>query len=105
MSTYAWMVTEDHLYEGLSDEKSSVGVSGPSDAPAELLIQLAQGKGIRFQMKDDDGILYYRGRFVSSVDPDATSEEAFGPLEDYGTPNAGAVTIEYRHKNGIWETL
>jgi hypothetical protein len=48
------------------------------------------------------GNLYYTGRFAPAGLSDA--EEGFGPLDDFGKPNAGAVTIKYNRADG-WETL
>lgn len=54
-----------------------------------------------FRMYDDDGNLYYEG-----VSDDDDSSDAFDPLDDYGTPNAGCTTIKYRSSiTGQWETL
>lgn len=53
----------------------------------------------RFRMRDDDGDIYYTGR-----SDDNSSEVAFAPLDDLGTPDAGATEIQYLN-NGIWETL
>jgi hypothetical protein len=40
-------------------------------------------------MKDDDGITYYEGEIYGDYD-------GFEPLDDFGTPNAGAVSIWYK---------
>jgi hypothetical protein len=47
-------------------------------------------------MLDDDGTPYYYGR-SSLID--------FGPLDDFGGPNAGCSTIEYLNQHGDWEML
>lgn len=110
-SRYAWIIDTDHLAEPDADGKlpdpgslcyNAATVSGPSDAPAALLAELAAGKGIKFRIRDDDKILYYTGRFVPAELSD--SEEGFGPLDDFGTPNAGAVTIEYK-RGRSWVVL
>ncbi len=57
-------------------------------------------------MYDDDAELYYTGRIAFTDPDDAGSELAFGPLWDFGTPNAGAVSIWYRNTTTrIWEGL
>lgn len=101
---YAWMITRDYL-AGPEDDDSQVGTTGPHDAPPDYVTALHAGKGKKFRMYDDDGILYYEGLYYSPLDdPDATDELAFGPLWDYGTPAAGAVEIQYRRGNK-WVTL
>ena len=95
-----WIVTKDYC-EMPFDSKTftEVAVIGPFGCKLtseELL------KGHPFKMYDDDNILYYEGFLVG----DKESEDGFWPLEDYGTPNAGAVHIEYLNdKTGKWETL
>jgi hypothetical protein len=54
--------------------------------------------GERFRMKDDDGQVYYHGRIAGDYD-------GFEPLDDFGAPNAGCTSIEYRGTNGGWEQL
>lgn len=53
----------------------------------------------RFRMLDDDGNVYYEGRNDTQDD-----DNAFGPLEDFGTPNAGCTDIQYRVR-GKWQSL
>jgi len=55
-----------------------------------MLAQLKRGEGRFFQMYDDDKVLYYSGRFIGDAD------QEFAPLDDFGTPNAGATSIKYR---------
>lgn len=90
--TYAWIIDEDRI--ATLGTVSVVGVKGGS------LPRMAQVDGTRFRLLDDDGEVYYVGRFFG--DPD--SQEAFGPLDDFGEPAAGCTTIQY-HRNGQWETL
>lgn len=116
-STYAWVVTKVNVAELGEDMADEVGTSGPRNAPAELLAVLKAGGGDVFRMLDDDGVWYYRGRVVfadQSVEVSATpggeffvpgtylctlpanEEEAFGPLWDFGAPNAGCTELQYR---------
>ena len=37
-------------------------------------------------------------QFAFMADDNAEGNEEFGPLDDFGTPNAGAVHLEYRCK-------
>ena len=56
-------------------------------------------------MYDGDGELYYEGRFMdTTLDGHDLPETAFGPLDDFGTPNAGCTHIKY-FTNHKWETL
>jgi len=50
-------------------------------------------------MRDCDNIDYYKGRIIGDY-------TGFEPLEDYGTPNAGATDILYKNKDTrVWEVL
>lgn len=114
---YAWVITRDYICDslgidsakgcsgkcGLSSPACAVGVSGPSTASQSEVDDAAHGE--RFRMYDDDGILYYAGKIW--VDPrNEDGVEKFGPLADFGTPNAGAVEIRYQNDiTGEWETL
>jgi hypothetical protein len=102
-TAYAWRITEDHL---ATDDRDEAGIEGPSEAPEDLLV-LARGKTrtqggpanvFDFRMYDDDGELYYTGALALPKDvslDDADEEAAFGPLYDFGRPNAGAVRIDF----------
>lgn len=99
---YAWIIVKDHLADELWNEK---GVVGPREArcsaggsfsqkSAELAANYAHHTP--FKMYDDDGELYYSGELYFDSDPcDMTAEAVFGPLDDFGTPNAGATEIRY----------
>lgn len=102
-----WTITKDYISDG-----ADVGVVGPGryiDAeihqggPTKRTSEeiAADPKARPFRMKDDDGELYYEGMIVA----DPGSEEDFAPLDDFGMPNAGCTSIEYRGKNGEWEAL
>lgn len=58
--------------------------------------KLASTATVRFRMLDGDGQVYYGGR--------CTPEVEFQPLHDFGTPNAGCTTIQFR-VDGRWQTL
>jgi hypothetical protein len=98
-AAYAWLITKDHITEPGDDLPSRVGWQGPHDAPAGLLERLNDGDGLTFRMKDDDGEVYYEGRYLGPDD-----EDMFGPLDDLGRPDAGAVDIQYR-EHGKWVSL
>lgn len=78
---YEWDEEDDH------HPRASCACCDPNYLPAE---------GWAFRMYDGDGELYYSGRLVVSGEATRDDEEAmFGPLQDYGTPNAGAVDIRW----------
>ena len=110
MSAYGWIITRDFIdddtpYERWGKDSVPVDVSGPRDATPEQLAKAA-ADGAPFKIYDDDGIKYYEGRFWADDESGSDSEAAFAPLDQYGTPNAGAVTIKYRNPDtGEWETL
>lgn len=87
-SRYAWMIDKDVLFNPAHEDKSAVGVVGPRNASSDLIAKLNRGEGDKFEMRDDDGELYYKGRIVGNF-------EGFEPLDDYGTPNAGCTSIRY----------
>jgi hypothetical protein len=103
-SAYGWVITKDHI------NNESVGVYGPRDCPFADAEEIKK-KGKRFRMFDDDGNLYYEGRFLELPEdqktPDHEFVNGFEPLEDYGTPNAGCTSIQYWEsgKGGGWKTL
>jgi hypothetical protein len=101
MSTYAWLITKDHLVEQFPEQGSDEGLTGPRDITREQEERLKKGEGHAFRMHDDDGELYYSGRLLGDRDDEI---EGFAPLNDYGMPGAGCTTIQY-HRNGKWETL
>ena len=100
-SSYAWVITRDHL------EHTNERIIGPHNATEEQLEILAhphrtinRNKLIRFRIYDDDGELYFSGYFLG----DSESEDAFGPLDDFGAPDSGATRIDYL-RGEEWETL
>ena len=108
-ATYAWIIDKDHLavdwgIEG-EEPEDEAGTTGPSDADPVALKLLTGGGGVKFRMYDGDGELYYEGRFMdTTLDGHDLPETAFGPLDDFGTPNAGCTHIKY-FTNHKWETL
>jgi hypothetical protein len=115
MADYAWIIDHDYL-EDADSKYDARGVTGPSDAPDALLELLGAPRGprnhlgvvaanvLRFRILDDDGELYYTGR-QAFIDPDTADEDAeFGPLNDFGMPNAGATELQ-QWVDGKWQTL
>lgn len=103
---YAWVITKSYIEDSAPQGKpTTVDVTGPRRATDEQ-IALARSQGVAFAMYDDDGELYYRGKFWGEDSSVASlSEDAFGPLEDYGTPNAGCTEIRYRAPDGTYQEL
>lgn len=122
---YAWIIDCDHLYDPenasfTTDEAGTVGPIGAHlgernasrlrslegedlDNAVELAkIELSRNypNHHQFRMYDDDGELYYTGTLYWSGPADEEPEEQwlYGPLNDFGTPNAGAVRISYTGK-------
>jgi len=87
---YSWIIDQDHI------DGEDVGVTGPHGTTTNWEYDM----GIPFQMFDDDGELYYTGRYLGD-----DSEDLFAPLDDFGGPNAGCTGIKYKDANGNWEYI
>lgn len=105
--SYAWIIDHDHLAEP-GDEPgtniNAVGVTGPRFSPDWMTNVLQEGASpgdstlhdadiYTFKMYDGDHILYYTGRMIT--DEGGTEDACYGPLGDYGGPNAGCTDIRY----------
>lgn len=108
---YAWKVDTDHMPDPTCPPGSysnAGGVTGPGDAPADLLARLDKGEGRKWKIYDDDGELYYSGRIVFEDPAEEVGNDipdlAFRPLWDFAAGNAGATEIRY-FMDGRWETL
>lgn len=96
----AYRITKDLV------ENRTEAVEGPAMADIRVLERLRAGEGEPFRMLDDDGNLYYEGLFIDdSENEDYQPEAEFQPLDCYGLPNAGAVTIQYKNAAGEWESI
>lgn len=98
-SLYGWIIDHDHLTDHLEPEETwgnARGLMGPGhpQIPDEIIEKLQTGEGTKFRMLDDDGNAYYYGRLVDLNANDAF-DNSFAPMDDFGNPNAGCVTIEY----------
>jgi hypothetical protein len=101
-----WTITKDFIADPAARQPSNanaVGMVGPRNSKLTAEQIIAHSKGRKFRMKDDDGELYYEGLMV--LTPEDGDEGEFRPLSDFGTPNAGATSIEYQRPDGTWETL
>lgn len=97
---YAWIIDVDHT-EDAGSEHNEMGTTGPNWASDEHVAKLTAnlGFGRMFRMYDADGELYYSGRLIDGRDD--RDVEWFGPLDDFGRPNAGCTSIEY-FEDGKW---
>lgn len=115
LPTYVWVITHVNTKELGNDMAEEVGVAGPWGATPEM-VEKAKAEGVTFRMRDDDDTWYYRGKlwFPQIEKPTAveagegwrpthlcqgmggTEHQEFGPLSDFGEPNAGCVHIDYR---------
>jgi len=90
----AWIIDKDLLADEGAKAPScanAVGMTGPRGYKGD-------GSELKceFKMYDDDKNLYYEGR---------SSEVDFGPLDDFGMPNAGCTYIMYKNEEGVWEVI
>lgn len=128
MTDYVWVITHVNTKEIGEDCADEIGTAGPWDTTSEE-IERAKKDGVTFRMLDDDGIWYYRGKIwfdgierpqISKYSRPADNYyictgmggdemQEFGPLNDFGTPNAGCTSIEYRIKledgTSVWAIL
>jgi hypothetical protein len=99
-ANYRWKITVDHIADTSEPEGTNlnaVGMEGPWNL--DTTIPLTQ----KFKIYDDDGELYYEGEYGEN--DNAHSDDVFGPLNDFGDPNAGATEIHYQNENGEWEMM
>jgi hypothetical protein len=105
-ASYGWIITTDHAPDTSAPEGSNAnakGVTGPHNISPAIEARLKAGEGRPFQMRDDDGELYYTGRIITRPE-DEQGVKDFAPLDDFGKPNAGASEIWY-WINGKWTEL
>src|SRR3954463_12887824 len=106
-ASYGWIIDVDHLFEAdvpsdvsASSYGSRVGTFGPFNCAPQLMAIFEAADALsstgdplrtvwRWRCLDDDGELYYEGRFIGD------EIRMFAPLEDFAQPDAGATTIEY----------
>jgi hypothetical protein len=91
---YGWTITVDHSAdhskpEGTND--NAKGIVGPRRTTMTHQEIVNHPKKEYFKMYDGDGSLYYEGYIVQDETTDG-----FEPLDQFGTPNAGATDILYR---------
>ena len=107
---YGWIISHDHVAPNPTE--SDAGTVGPSNIDPEIekrlkarisgdfdKVMLADQNGTmtKFKMLDADGNLYY----VGYIDGEYDLTE---PLDDFGTPNAGAIYLQALEKDGSWSS-
>ena len=95
-----WKITKDFIAEPGSKpgtNLNAVGMMGPRDCRVLIDEEMPN----TFMMYDDDGVCYYEG--ITDADLE-NGDKVFAPLEDFGSPNAGATRIDY-WINGRWVTV
>lgn len=100
VSEYAWIITRDHLAEEFGD-KPDIGITGPRDAPADLLGRVARGEGRTFYLYDDDGERYYTGKLLTR-DGEMDEEACLAPLAEFGAGWAGCTLVKW-HGHPEWD--
>jgi len=83
-----WRITGDRICPG---EESEVGARGPSGHLEDVEMPY------EFRMLDGDGEVYYLGR--------SSHRDVFAPLDQFGEPNAGCASIQYKNDAGAWTEL
>jgi hypothetical protein len=74
------------------EDQRFVGVSGPRGSSVPY--NPPKGSPSKFRLLDDDRNVMAEGRFWG----DASSEDCFGPLDDFGRGNWGCTIIQYWDK-------
>lgn len=110
---YGWIISEDLI--PMEGKKSERGIVGPANIdPAiekrledslkyDVTVSSRLSKRIynapfaKFRMSDADGEVYYKGYITGDY-------EGSEPLDDFGTPNAGAIYIQFLDKGGQWSS-
>lgn len=89
-----WIITKDHIADPDCEPGTygnAVGVAGPRNITDEALAILKNGGGTKFEMRDDDGELYYEGRLIGL---DTLIDHECDPLMAFGLGNAGATRLK-----------
>ena len=86
--SYYWEITMDRLADRSAPEGTNENAVGINSGDPHIANR-AGIKRSRFEMLDGDNNSYYKGWIYHW-----NGEEQFTPLDEFGTPNAGAVTIK-----------
>lgn len=96
---YAFIIDRDHISKDEPEFNQTGKIRGTRGAREEGLVdKLKNGEGVKFRLYDDDGELYYEGRYVGPDD-----ETIFGP-QDWAMGYAG-VTRTKLFEKGRWNVL
>ena len=115
----AWIITKDnispifdeyekHSHKGLGRcDKCDRGVTGPRTASEADVARLMAGEGVPFRLVDDDGEIHYYGRRLEESDAGKSYGyyDELAPLDNWGTPNSGAVSQQEKNADGVWESI
>ena len=86
--SYYWEITLDRIADPAAPAGTNANAVGICSGDPHIVSR----QGIirsRFEMLDGDGESYYKGFIYHR-----NGEEQFAPLDEFGEPNAGAVTIK-----------
>jgi len=86
--SYYWEITLDRIADPAAPAGTNANAVGRHSGDPHI----SSRQGIirsNFELLDDDNISYYKGFIYHR-----NGEELFTPLDQFGTPNAGAVTIK-----------
>ena len=90
MSSYGWLIHRDHIHN------ADCMVVGPPDIDPDTEALLLRCEGLPFRIYNADSRLCYSGLMV---EPGCTEADDLlhraAPLDEYGTPAAGATEIRY----------
>lgn len=104
-----WEITRDVLHEEIGTIPASPNATKSRVGTQSFGFDEARRPEMkhRFRMYGGDAVpgndtedLIYEGLCTSNDD-----DEAFAPLDDFGTPDAGCTEIRYLQEDGRWETL
>ncbi|GHB52034.1 hypothetical protein GCM10010331_44490 [Streptomyces xanthochromogenes] len=89
-AAYGWVIDVEHEP---SEGRDETGTMGPHNIDPQIQVRLRRGDGRTFRMYVSDQVLSYTGRIITT--DGAGGDDDFGPLDDFGRPNAGCTEIHY----------
>ena len=89
----AFSITASYVDDGMMGKKVEKFIK-VGEHYSVLLLDM--GQGTAFKLKDDDGILYFRGKCLD--------DSSFSPLDEFGAAY-GCTILEYRNNDGTWSAL
>jgi hypothetical protein len=97
-SNYLWIITRDVI-----DDGQATGTHGPKDSSLTPEALDASERTRLFRLLDADGEVYAEGLILVPAGEEGGLLD-FSPLDDFGEPNWGCTSIEYR-EDGQWVRL